>query len=108
MGGDVTVCPTSNSIPDPFHFPILTYPAGLNAICVHPSYHRRGAATALVREGTRLAEEQGLECFAACTGTANGNMESVFREARFRVVGSEGVVGGMSVFGGYRGTMRRG
>lgn len=56
----------------------------------------------LVAAGTDLADHDGLECFSACTTQANENMKGVFNKAGFEVVAERPVVGGLSVFAGYR------
>lgn len=69
---------------------------------MHPSYQRQGAATKLVAAGTELADQEGLECFSACTTQANENMKGVLGRAGFTVVSERPVVGELSVFAGHR------
>ena len=80
---------------------------GLNAIATDPSYQHRGAASLLIAQGCRLAEEEvtaghGLDIFSACTTQANKNMHTIWERHGFEIVDSEPVEGELSVFAGLR------
>ena len=75
---------------------------GLNALATDPAYQRQGAATALVAHVTKMADEEGLETFSACTTQANDNMKGVFQRAGFSIVAQEPVTNGLSVHAGYK------
>lgn len=75
---------------------------GLNALATDPAYQRQGAATALVAQGTSMADAEGLASFSACSTQANFNMQGVFRKAGFSIVAQEPVANGFSVHAGFR------
>lgn len=75
---------------------------GLNALATDPLYQRQGAATALVAQGAKMADDEGLETFSACTTQANANMKSVIQKAGFSIVDQAPVANGLSVHAGLR------
>lgn len=56
----------------------------------------------LVNAGTTLADQDGFECFSACTTQANENMKDIFERAGFDVVAERPVVDDLGVLAGHR------